>query len=395
MTRIPTSFYLRESNVIKPFYPIQQCGLPTLLRPTWCSHSPHGPVSVPFNPTRFSSEGVPAFAVTSYKKWQCPVASERAQDRKIPKHYSFASAIILLPPPYYSDWHQIARLPATLGAPQYTRSSVMANDLKHSSFPFLRLPAEIRTNVYQLLLAPDADGLIPIRTEAPKIHKARNAVLNRRRTRYRVISDRVRSHNSETSYTGYKPSGIETNILRVCRQIHEEACHTLYSENTFDFDIDIESLMPFFSDLTTTAQASVRSVRLVKRALPYCNDFDRCEWRSACRFLATHTKLRHVTLAIVGGRPRPVWGAPVGHWDSHEPWDIGDFSHIIQSERMDWARELMSIKNLRTLKVIAALQHCPPPRSKEMVFFANFTANIESGFSAYLKSVMLDGSSLS
>ncbi|KAL8673885.1 MAG: hypothetical protein Q9168_001705 [Polycauliona sp. 1 TL-2023] len=268
----------------------------------------------------------------------------------------------------------------------------MANNPDYSTPAFLRLPAEIRRNIYQLLLAPNVDGLIPVRTEAPELYKARNAFLSRRRTRYRVISDRVRSGSSETSYTGYKPREIETGILGVCRQLHQEACHTLYSENTFDFDIDIESLMPFFRDLTPTALASVQSIRLVKRALPYCKDFDRCEWRNACTFLATHTKLRRVTLAIVGGRPRPIWGAPVGHWDSQEPWGVEDFYHIIRSERMDWARELMSIKNLRTLNVVAALEHCPPPRSKEMVFFANFTASIESGFAAYLKGVMLDES---
>ncbi|KAI4255077.1 MAG: hypothetical protein L6R42_006926 [Xanthoria sp. 1 TBL-2021] len=256
--------------------------------------------------------------------------------------------------------------------------------------PFLRLPGEIRRNIYQLLLAPDPNGLIPIRTEPPELFKARNAILTRRRTRFRVISDRVRSGSSETSYTGYKPSGIDTGILRVCRQTHQEACHTLYSENTLDFDIDVESIMPFFQDLTPAALASVQSIRLVKRALPYCKDFDRCEWRSACAFLASHTKLRRVTLAIVGGRPGPVWGAPVGHWGSQEPWDIADFNHIIQSERMEWARQLMSIKNLRALDVVAALEHCPPPRSKDMVFFANFTTSIENGFSAYLKSVMLD-----
>ncbi|KAL8658337.1 MAG: hypothetical protein Q9226_001081 [Calogaya cf. arnoldii] len=261
--------------------------------------------------------------------------------------------------------------------------------------PFLRVPAEIRRNIYQFLLAPDVDGLIPIRTEPPVLYKARNASLSRQRTRFRVMTDRVRSGSSETSYMGYKPAGIDTGILMVSRQIHQEACHTLYSENTFDFDIDVESITPFFRDLTPAALSSVRSIRLVKRALPYCKDFDRCEWRSACAFLAAHTNLRRVTLAIVGGRPRPMWGAPIGHWESQEPWGIEDFDHIIQTERMEWARQLISIKKLRALDVVAALEHCPPPRSNDMVFFANFTASIETGFSAYLKTIMLDNASIS
>lgn len=263
----------------------------------------------------------------------------------------------------------------------------------HSISPFLQLPAEIRRNIYQLLLAPEPGGLIPIRTESPELYKARNTSISRRKTCYRIIPDRVRSGSSETSYTGYRPSGIHTGIVKVCRQIHQEACHTLYSENTFDFDIDIESIVPFFRDLNPAALASVQSIRLVKRALPYCKDFDHCEWRNACTFIATHTRLRRLTLAIVGGRPRPIWGAPVGYWNSQRPWSIKDFEQIMRSERMEWARQLISITNLRTLDVVAALEHCPSPRSKEMVFFANFTANIETGFSAYLKSIMLDGPS--
>ena len=266
---------------------------------------------------------------------------------------------------------------------------MMAGFSEHSISPFLRLPAEIRRNIYRLLLAPEPDGLIPIRTESPERYKARNTSIIRRRTCYRVISDRVRSGSSETSYTGYKPSAIHTGMLRVCRQIHQEACHTLYSENTFDFDIDIESIVPFCRDLTPAALASVQSIRLVKRALPYCKGFDCCEWRSACTYLAAHTRLRRLTLAIVGGRPPPMWGAPVSHWDSQRPWSMKDLDHFMKSERMEWARQLISIKNLRTLDIVAALEHCPPPRSKEMVFFANFTTNIETGFSAYLKRIML------
>ncbi|KAL8702048.1 MAG: hypothetical protein Q9224_000197 [Gallowayella concinna] len=229
------------------------------------------------------------------------------------------------------------------------------------TFPFLRLPAELREDIYQLLLAPEKDEIIRIRTESPALHKARNAISGRRRSRFRVISDRVRSGSSETSYTGHQTSNIHTAILGVCRQIHREACHVLYSEHTFDFDIDVESIVPFFRDLTPAALASVESIRFVKRALPYCKDFDRCEWRSACAFLATQMKLRRVNLTVVGGRPGPVWGAPVGEWESQGPWKFEDFNHVMQSERMEWARQVTSIRGLRALVVVSALEHCPPP----------------------------------
>ncbi|KAL8796558.1 MAG: hypothetical protein Q9182_007361 [Xanthomendoza sp. 2 TL-2023] len=229
--------------------------------------------------------------------------------------------------------------------------------------------------------------------ESPALHKSRNAISGRRRSRFRVISDRVRSGSSETSYTAHRTSDIDTAILGVCRQIHREACHVLYSMHTFDFDIDVESIVPFFRDLTPAALASVESIRFVKRALPYCKEFDRFEWRSACAFLASQMRLRRVNLTVVGGRPGPVWGAPVGEWESQAPWEFDDFNHVMQSERMEWARQVTSIRGLRALVVVSALEHCPPPRSKDMVFFANFTASIETGFSAYLNSVMVDESS--
>ncbi|KAL8813638.1 MAG: hypothetical protein Q9200_000120 [Gallowayella weberi] len=173
-----------------------------------------------------------------------------------------------------------------------------------------------------------------IRTESPALHKSRNAISGRRRSRFRVISDRVRSGSSETSYTAHRTSDIDTAILGVCRQIHREACHVLYSEHTFDFDIDVESIVPFFRDLTPAALASVESIRFVKRALPYCKEFDRCEWRSACAFLATQMRLRRVNLTVVGGRPGPVWGAPVGEWESQAPWKFDDFDHVMQNAEL-------------------------------------------------------------
>ena len=264
-----------------------------------------------------------------------------------------------------------------------------------TSDSFLTLPAEIRTSIYHLLLTPNTQGdIISIRTESPEQFKARkNTYPNQLRSRYRAIHDRIHPSSFETSYTGKASFDIHVTILRVCRQIHSEACHILYSENTFDFDMDIESMVPFLRDRTPLALASVRSVRFTKRCLPYCSDFDHCEWRNACDFLSTQMKLQRLTLRVVGADFSPsVREGLLVRREPPKPWSMEDFGHVMQSERMEWARQLCDIKGLRTLEVVATLMHCPPPRSENMAFFATFSASIEIGFAPYLKRILLDQS---
>ncbi|MCJ1326510.1 hypothetical protein MMC10_003174 [Thelotrema lepadinum] len=89
------------------------------------------------------------------------------------------------------------------------------NDEKH--FPFLKLPPELRNEIYGLLLT----NTTPIK---PCTHR-------------RYASD---SQKTQTS--------ISASILRVCRQSHYEAMPLLYSLNRFQAHPSLLSGLPFLAD---------------------------------------------------------------------------------------------------------------------------------------------------
>ena len=263
--------------------------------------------------------------------------------------------------------------------------------------PLLRLPTEIRLAIYKLLLFNHEEKTLRIRIEAPSVYE-KHRKESRRRSKFRFIADRMRSQSTESTYYLKRHSSQEfyTGILGVNRQIHAEACHVLYSNHLFDFDMDIECILPFLQDLTPSALSSVRRVRMVKRSLPYTKDFDRCEWRSACDYIAEKIRtqqmqLNQLDLDVYGGTPS-LANRPALHWKQRHTYTKSDFSVISKldemEEDMEWVRHVGAIKGLQALNVHALLEHCPIPGSKKMAFFVNFSASIEKGFAEYLKSLM-------
>ncbi|MCJ1225963.1 hypothetical protein MMC12_002612 [Toensbergia leucococca] len=247
--------------------------------------------------------------------------------------------------------------------------------------PFLRCPAEIRLIIYELLLANHVDKTLCIRTERSSTQKLRQSK-QQRRSKYRIMSDRFRARSIETSYCLVENPGLFPSILGVNKQIHAEASHVLYSEHTFDFNTDVESVVPFFRDLTPFVLSNIKRVNIVKRALPYVKDFDRCEWRNVCAFISNNLKLVEFGLGILGGKP-------AAQWEAEETFETSDFNTISRFEGMEWMRQVAAIKGLRNLDVKVHLQHCPPPCSTAMAFFVNFSASVEKGFAEFLRLQMV------
>ena len=215
----------------------------------------------------------------------------------------------------------------------------------------------------------------------------------RRRSKFRYIADRMRSRSAESTYRLDKSSGyIHSSILAVTRHIHAEASHVLYSEHTFDFGTDIESILPFLQDLTPAALSSIKRMKIIKRSIPYTKDFDRCEWRNACTFISQRLRLVQLDLHVKGGTPS-LANKPALYWKQNRTYNMADFALIAKLEEMDedmeWMKYVVAIKNLQVLNVKALLQHCPIPGSKAMAFFVNFSASIETGFAQYLRSLMV------
>lgn len=250
--------------------------------------------------------------------------------------------------------------------------------------PFLRIPIEVRLQIYSLLLTNHDQQTISIRTEHASLWELRKHE-SRRRTKYRHMADRFRARTMESTYHLLQNPGIHASILCTNRQIHIEASDVLYSHHIFDFGTDIESIVPFFSDLTPTALSSVKRISLLKRALPYTKDFDRCEWGNACAFISQNMKLAQLDLMIEGGKPE-------SKWESRETYCKEDFELIADFDGMEWARPVSAIKGLEVLNVKAHLEHCPSPmNSKAIAFFVNFSASIERGFADWLRGKMVVG----
>ncbi|MCJ1295609.1 hypothetical protein MMC34_007172 [Xylographa carneopallida] len=178
--------------------------------------------------------------------------------------------------------------------------------------------------------------------------------------------------------------GLHVSILSVNKQVHSEACYVLYSSNTFDFGIEVESVIPFLGDLTQLARASIKGINIVQRALPYIKEFDRAEWRNVCEFVSSNMRLEQLGLGIIGR-------ISIMRWEAEDLYEKAAFQHITKFEGMEWVEQVASIKGLRKLDIKAHLDRCPPPQSNAMAFFMNFSASVERGFAEYLRELMVDG----
>ena len=267
---------------------------------------------------------------------------------------------------------------------------------------FLRLPLEIRRQIYAYLLLeqsvlPECANVYHStndRGHKKELHKPDHTrILGFRHsassqpclnhTSYKIQSGRLRSGLEDATYECVNKPQIGVNILRVSRQIHNEAAGVLYGWYTFDFDTHVEGCVPFPMNLTPISRASIRHMSIVKSALPYEKDFDRCEWTQMCRFLATQMSLSQLSLGIIAGRPASGWeGSPT--------FSQSDFNLITRSSEMQWVNNVASIKELNDLCVRACVEHCPLPASDSMCLFVQFSANVESAFAPYLTARMIE-----
>ncbi|SMR45669.1 unnamed protein product [Zymoseptoria tritici ST99CH_1E4] len=289
--------------------------------------------------------------------------------------------------------------------------------------PFLRLPTEIRLHIYSLLVLPrQPSDLLPsyekitsstqdyydydktrfgtdrtttnptlhIRTFDPQTYPRRYGT-NRShiRSKYSVRGQSMRFRCMETTYHCVNNPKIESNmaLLRTNKQIHAEAAELLYGSYTFDFDTHVEAIAPFMADLTPFARSCIKSVRIVKRALAYQKEFDKCEWSGALRALTDSSNgiaLRKLELGIVAGRPGP------DGWDDVSTYNASDFGILREQENMEWIQYLLAFRGLQELEVDAVIEHCPPVTSStNMANYVRFSASVEGGFREWLKGEIL------
>ncbi|KAF2766255.1 hypothetical protein EJ03DRAFT_181786 [Teratosphaeria nubilosa] len=209
------------------------------------------------------------------------------------------------------------------------------------------------------------------------------------RSKYSVRCDHFRSACKSTTYHCVNNPRFEDqlSILRVNKMIHAEAAELLYGSYTFDFDTHVEAIVPFLSDLTPFARSCIKSVRLVKRALAYEKEFDRCEWSNALRYLtssSTGVSLRKLELGVVAGRP----GA--NGWDRVAVYNKNDMKLLSGLEGYEWMQYLLEFRGLQQLEVQPVIEHCPPGgTSMALAGYIRFSASVEIGFREYLREQLL------
>jgi hypothetical protein len=292
--------------------------------------------------------------------------------------------------------------------------------------PFLRLPTEIRLQIYQLLVLPtrhndllpsyekisksaqdyfDYDKLIPgttrpasadlhkptlrFRTINPLQYHAGEGKEQHDRSKFSVRCDRFSARCLETTYHCLNNPNLSQTVglMRANKQIHSEIAELLYGHFTFDFDNHVEAIVPFMQDLTPFSRSCIKSVRIVKRSLAYEKEFDKCEWTNAMQCLGsaeTGLSLQNLDLGIVAGRPGP------NGWDMIPAYGAGEFGWLKDMEGMEWLRDLLELRGLQTLSVTPIIEHCPPAySSRAMAGYIRFSASIEEGLSKFLEGEML------
>lgn len=299
---------------------------------------------------------------------------------------------------------------------------------KPGDSPFLRLPTEIRLQIYQLLVLPrEHNDLLPsyekISSSAqdcfdyekrlPGTNRPATADLHsptlrfrtidplryderlgrvedqHRRSTYSVRCDRFRARCLGTTYHCVNSPNINkaVGILGANKQIHAEVTELLYSHYAFDFDTHVEAIAPFLQDLTPFSRSCIKSIRIVKRSLAFEKEFDKCEWTNAMQCLSSPEmglRLQSLDLGIVAGRPG------LRGWDRIPAYNAHDFRWLKDVEGMEWLRDLLEIRGLRKLDVNAIVEHCPPAtNSMAMAGYIRFSASIEDGLSKFLAREML------
>ncbi|KIW08387.1 uncharacterized protein PV09_01300 [Verruconis gallopava] len=284
---------------------------------------------------------------------------------------------------------------------------------------FLKLPVEIRLQIYQYLLVPKQRSSVGVRLDVlgsdyheyektdldptsigrvlhiriidpqqPGLSWVADALPLLRRSKCLVRTDRFRARTMQTTYTAANNPGIEPAILATCKLVHSEAAEVLYSSYNFDFDTHVEAIGAFLKDLTPTAKKCVRSVSLVKRATPYDRDFDRCEWTAATSALSQLPSLRNLHLGVVAGKPGP------NGWDGIPEWSKQDFETMVKWRNwadFEWVKEIARVRLSKggVVKVRPIVEHCPVPGSESMVFWVAISRNVAGGFGSWVEALIL------
>jgi hypothetical protein len=246
----------------------------------------------------------------------------------------------------------------------------------------MRVPAEIRMMIYGHLLNAGDHSCLAIRNQPQRDASDKRDIHSKRRTRYNVLERSMLRRAYETTYCLDSDVEMHPAILAVNRVIREEASHLLYGSHSFHFGDNIEAVVPFLGDKTTSTLELVKEIAMYKRRPGSMFETDSCDWVSICRYLSTLPRLKKLRLIIEGGRPPTPWDGP-------QALSLSDFRFLYSTrhECLDWVRALAAgVDTIGAVEIIADIQFMPEPTTNQMIIFAAFSASIETTLVEFLSS---------
>lgn len=254
----------------------------------------------------------------------------------------------------------------------------MAYDKAPESSILLRLPREIRVMIYEYLLDMDSTRNIVIHNR-PKSHKSKMGG-SQRRSAYHVQERSLHRPLYQTTYGYNGDKELHPAIMAVNRRLRQEVAHYLYGMHSFHFGSDIEAVVPFLRDLTSTTQSIIKEITVHKSAPCNAVAVGDAAWPSICKFLGTLPRLRKLTIMVEGGQPRDSWDGP-------KELSVSDIRllYATRNECLEWARLLADVSAVEEVEIVADMKHMAPPTTSSALIYAAFSASIETTFVEFLK----------
>ncbi|KAI9789204.1 MAG: hypothetical protein M1833_002452 [Piccolia ochrophora] len=213
-------------------------------------------------------------------------------------------------------------------------------------FPLLRLPLELRRQVYQQALAGTERTICVTSLSSSNLMVDYHRFIKEGRPENRPWwGDRVHPHwrNPQSMFhaDGAKGMRIDVTLLRVNRQIFDEAEPVLYQCHDFDFCSHIFAAIPFLQSLTERARQNIAGARIVllrgpspskevfeklfTRELANANDND-CDWSELCTYIQEHLRLRELQFTVAGSLNR----------DFQDEFWVKDLVRIRGLQKLSW-----------------------------------------------------------
>lgn len=249
----------------------------------------------------------------------------------------------------------------------------------HDGSLLLAMPPEIRMMIYQHLLDEGSDRSIVIRNMPQGWVEAQKKSV--RQSNYHVLERSFMRRSYKTTYGLAGGSHrLHPAIVGVNRRIRNEASAYLYGRHTFHFGDDLEAVVPFFADKTTSTLHLVRSVTLNKSVPSSPMDADSSNWTAICGLLRALPNLNRLRLLMNGGRPCYAWRGP-------QEMSVSNlqFLYDTRHEIIEWVRELAGLHALEQVEIRACLQPITTePQTHSALVYAAFSASLETTLVEFL-----------